>query len=79
MNEIGQWMKKFPNQFLDDTYLKYIGWTIHDKVSKRDPNYGRVRYSNVAVVISINRTTVHLVSGHFPLTEWPLLMDQTTI
>ncbi len=32
MNEIGQWMKKFPNQFLDDTYLKYIGWTIHDKV-----------------------------------------------
>ena len=32
MNEIGQWMKKYPNQFLDDTYLKYIGWTIHDKV-----------------------------------------------
>ncbi|XP_040580520.1 cohesin subunit SA-1 [Lepeophtheirus salmonis] len=32
MFEIGQWMKKYHQQFLDDTYLKYIGWTIHDKV-----------------------------------------------
>ena len=30
--EIGQWMKKYHTNFLDDTYLKYIGWTIHDKV-----------------------------------------------
>ena len=32
MNEIGWWMKKFHQNFLDDSYLKYIGWTIHDKV-----------------------------------------------
>jgi len=32
MYEIGQWMKKYHTNFLDDTYLKYIGWTIHDKV-----------------------------------------------
>ena len=32
MSEIGQWMKKYHTNFLDDTYLKYIGWTIHDKV-----------------------------------------------
>ena len=25
-------MKKYHTNFLDDTYLKYIGWTIHDKV-----------------------------------------------
>lgn len=31
--EIGVWMKKFPNHFLDDSYLKYIGWTLNDKVS----------------------------------------------
>lgn len=31
--EIGIWMKKFPNHFLDDSYLKYIGWTLNDKVS----------------------------------------------
>ncbi|XP_037089129.1 cohesin subunit SA-1-like [Pollicipes pollicipes] len=32
MAEIGIWMKKFHQNFLDDSYLKYIGWTLHDKV-----------------------------------------------
>ncbi|CAN8018103.1 hypothetical protein HPB47_015182 [Ixodes persulcatus] len=32
MLEIGQWMKKFHQHFLDDSYLKYLGWTLHDKV-----------------------------------------------
>lgn len=32
MTEIGIWMIKFPINFLDDSYLKYIGWTLHDKV-----------------------------------------------
>lgn len=32
MNEIGIWMQKFSSNFLDDSYLKYIGWTLHDKV-----------------------------------------------
>ncbi|XP_038206271.1 cohesin subunit SA-1-like [Zerene cesonia] len=32
MSEIGIWMEKFPAHFLDDLYLKYIGWTLHDKV-----------------------------------------------
>ena len=32
MSEIGTWMKRFPNHFLDDSYLKYVGWTLHDKV-----------------------------------------------
>lgn len=32
MNEIGIWMIKFSTNFLDDSYLKYIGWTLHDKI-----------------------------------------------
>lgn len=32
MYEIGIWMKRFPNYFLDDSFLKYVGWTLHDKV-----------------------------------------------
>ena len=32
MTEIGVWMRKFHNNFLDDSYLKYIGWTLNDKV-----------------------------------------------
>ncbi|XP_052741649.1 cohesin subunit SA-1 isoform X2 [Bicyclus anynana] len=34
MSEIGNWMEKFPAHFLDDLYLKYIGWTLHDKVGE---------------------------------------------
>ncbi|CAK9291266.1 unnamed protein product [Gordionus sp. m RMFG-2023] len=34
MQEIGIWMKKFPKMFLDDSYLKYIGWTLYDKVGE---------------------------------------------
>lgn len=33
MTEIGIWMHKFHANFLDDSYLKYIGWTLHDKVT----------------------------------------------
>ncbi|XP_023012703.1 stromal antigen [Leptinotarsa decemlineata] len=34
MTEIGVWMLKFHANFLDDSYLKYIGWTLHDKVGE---------------------------------------------
>ena len=27
-------MKKCPTKFLDDTFLKYIGWTLYDKVGE---------------------------------------------
>ncbi|XP_046568890.1 LOW QUALITY PROTEIN: cohesin subunit SA-2-like [Haliotis rubra] len=32
MMEIGVWMKKYPFMFLDDSYLKYVGWLLYDKV-----------------------------------------------
>lgn len=32
MAEIGVWMLNYSFYFLDDSYLKYIGWTLHDKV-----------------------------------------------
>lgn len=31
--ELGVWMKEYSTQFLADNYLKYIGWTLSDKVS----------------------------------------------
>lgn len=34
MTEIGVWMMNFHKNFLDDSYLKYIGWTLHDKVGE---------------------------------------------
>lgn len=32
MEEIGNWMHIFPKIFLTDSYLKYVGWTLNDKV-----------------------------------------------
>lgn len=49
MYEIGVWMKRFPNQFLDDSYLKYVGWTLHDKV-------GDVRLKCLQSLLSLYET-----------------------
>ena len=32
MEELTVWMKLYSPVFLNDTYLKYIGWMMHDKV-----------------------------------------------
>uniref|UniRef100_A0A8D3E7Z9 Cohesin subunit SA n=1 Tax=Scophthalmus maximus TaxID=52904 RepID=A0A8D3E7Z9_SCOMX len=32
IEEIGMWMKLYSDAFLNDSYLKYVGWTMHDKV-----------------------------------------------
>ncbi|KAG9334166.1 hypothetical protein JZ751_009079, partial [Albula glossodonta] len=29
--EIGVWMKMYSDAFLNDSYLKYVGWTLHDR------------------------------------------------
>uniref|UniRef100_A0A915PG47 SCD domain-containing protein n=1 Tax=Setaria digitata TaxID=48799 RepID=A0A915PG47_9BILA len=33
INELGQWMSIYPDHFLEDSYLKYIGWSLYDKIS----------------------------------------------
>ncbi len=32
VSELGLWMQIYPQMFLADSYLKYIGWTLSDKV-----------------------------------------------
>uniref|UniRef100_A0AAX7V753 Cohesin subunit SA n=1 Tax=Astatotilapia calliptera TaxID=8154 RepID=A0AAX7V753_ASTCA len=32
MEELGLWMKLYSSVFLSDSYLKYMGWMMHDKV-----------------------------------------------
>lgn len=34
IEEMGQWIQHYSTSFLADGYLKYIGWTLHDKVSR---------------------------------------------
>lgn len=33
IEELGTWIKLDPEHFLNDKCLKYLGWTLHDKVS----------------------------------------------
>ena len=37
IEEIGVWMKLYSDAFLNDSYLKYVGWTLHDRVSTQSP------------------------------------------
>lgn len=30
--ELGYWIRLYPDMFLDNNYLKYIGWMLYDKV-----------------------------------------------
>ncbi|BHF70258.1 Cohesin subunit SA-2 [Sparganum proliferum] len=34
IQEIGVWMRRYPAMFLDDSYLKYVGWTLYDRVGE---------------------------------------------
>ncbi|XP_051900460.1 cohesin subunit SA-2-like isoform X2 [Pristis pectinata] len=31
IEEIGVWMRRYSDSFLNDSYLKYVGWMLHDK------------------------------------------------
>ncbi|NXC24971.1 STAG2 protein, partial [Campylorhamphus procurvoides] len=31
VEEIGNWIKTYPDAFLNDSYLKYVGWMLYDK------------------------------------------------
>ncbi|XP_027582182.2 cohesin subunit SA-2-like isoform X2 [Pipra filicauda] len=31
IEEIGSWIKTYPDAFLNDSYLKYVGWMLYDK------------------------------------------------
>jgi cohesin complex subunit SA-1/2 len=34
IQELGLWLKDDPQRFLDDSYLKYVGWSLHDSDSQ---------------------------------------------
>lgn len=37
ISSVGSWVRADPAQFLADTYLKYLGWALSDKVG--DPSF----------------------------------------
>jgi cohesin complex subunit SA-1/2 len=45
MSELGEWMKSYPMVFLDDIYLKYLGWTLYDKVINKFLFFKKIKFS----------------------------------
>lgn len=39
MEELGLWMKLYSSVFLNDSYLKYMGWMMHDKVKRQEKQH----------------------------------------
>jgi len=52
--EIGVWMKNYPGMFLDDSYLKYIGWTLYDRVCEVCPLLSKVLHIHVYEIGLLN-------------------------
>ncbi|PIC26065.1 hypothetical protein B9Z55_018757 [Caenorhabditis nigoni] len=46
IQELGHWMDVYPEHFVDDSYLKYIGWSLFDKV-------GDVRHRCISALIPL--------------------------
>ena len=58
MQEIGLWMRRYPTMFLDDSYLKYVGWTMYDRVRK---------YRIVIILLFVNKIVHQYLGGIVPL------------
>ncbi|XP_028518614.1 cohesin subunit SA-1 [Exaiptasia diaphana] len=46
ISEIGEWMKEYSTLFLNDRYLKYIVWNLHDKI-------GEVRLRSIQALLGL--------------------------
>uniref|UniRef100_A0A6I8QTC3 Cohesin subunit SA n=1 Tax=Xenopus tropicalis TaxID=8364 RepID=A0A6I8QTC3_XENTR len=64
IEEIGVWMKMYSDAFLNDSYLKYVGWTMHDKVRL----ISKTSYSEEVLTAEDCENVYHLVySAHRPV------------
>ncbi|CAJ0579859.1 unnamed protein product, partial [Mesorhabditis spiculigera] len=73
INELGKWMMVYPEHFLDDSYLKYIGWSLHDKVPE-------VRHKCLEALLPLYDGSVvgklELFSNKFKLRLASMVMDK---
>jgi cohesin complex subunit SA-1/2 len=54
IHELGEWMKKYPTKFLDDHFLKYIGWTLYDRQHE-----GRLKCLQILKPLYENKNLIH--------------------
>lgn len=56
IEEIGSWMQSYSTSFLTDSYLKYIGWTLHDKVKSWVSPLSGLRMLQLFLVLPLDQT-----------------------
>lgn len=64
MEEMGVWLRENPASFLNDGYLKYVGWMLHDKVytgtGELQQNSVQVTSKCLCVCVSRQQASVRL-------------------
>lgn len=70
IQSLGIWISSYPSLFLQDLYLKYLGWTLNDKVSS-------FLLSSRLLILYIRYSVTDLLSVfNYPrLPEWGKLLS----
>ena len=53
IQELGLWLRTDPESFLKDGYLKYLGWTLFDKVARTTGTRRQTTFQFLPVVMPI--------------------------
>lgn len=66
VEELALWMKLYPSVFLTDSYLKYMGWMMNDKVRhSKDKTQKSLSQRSIQIVVKVVITaTVHVFDEH---------------
>lgn len=59
-------MKLYSDAFLNDSYLKYVGWTMHDKVSQKERFVTGFLWPQTPVVGQQRSAFIFLLRPHSP-------------
>lgn len=62
IQSLGVWILSYPSLFLQDLYLKYLGWTLNDKVSGCQFDF----------IFNLQLINLKILTMHLALTFTPL-------
>lgn len=62
IEEIGIWMKMYSDAFLNDSYLKYVGWTMHDKVCCTEDKEWNIKQKSTFLDVDLGKSGSDLLA-----------------
>lgn len=55
-------MKMYSDAFLNDSYLKYVGWTMHDKVSCAEGKEWNIKHKSTFLDVDLAKSGSDLLA-----------------